>query len=335
MKKLLLYNLSGNEVNLNFGSVTQLLGENGEEKEYIIKSLSKYFSNHKYAEYEEVQNYNIMINDDEIGRGYFKVDVFSNIDEIDKQMTTEKKAILSDYIINLVETFEINREVCSLNEHIEKIVTKFNENVQISSLNVEVDSIDYGIKELIKNHLQVKVYNEKYCNLEYISNINKIMCYLEILEKVNINSPQKRLIIFNNIDNYISVSEYVVLIKELGKISVQNDFYFILSTSKEGYACLDEELIKSINVVNDVIFNVPDIDIIREFVENNYPYYRQITNEEMLEMLSQIVHKIGKENKLINIDSQVTLKLINNQELKKTKGIKIPNKIELYYIQQE
>ena len=56
---------------LNIECITQLCGINVQMKNYIIQNIVKYFSNTKYAEYEDKDDCVIKIDNEVVGRKYF------------------------------------------------------------------------------------------------------------------------------------------------------------------------------------------------------------------------------------------------------------------------
>ena len=59
--------------NISLEPITQVCGTNIKRKNAIINNIVKYFSGSKYAEYDEMQAYDIRIDDKVVGRKYFNV----------------------------------------------------------------------------------------------------------------------------------------------------------------------------------------------------------------------------------------------------------------------
>lgn len=74
---------------------------------------------------------------------------------------------------------------------------------------------------------------------------------------------------------------------------------------------LSQLLETGVTVFNDVIYGIPDMYHIKEFIENNYPYNRELEYDELIEMLQNVIHKIGGKGELVSISDLVILKLIN------------------------
>ena len=59
--------------NISLEPITQVCGTNIKRKNAIINNIAKYFLGSKYAEYDEMQAYDIRVDDKVVGRKYFNV----------------------------------------------------------------------------------------------------------------------------------------------------------------------------------------------------------------------------------------------------------------------
>ena len=59
--------------NISLKTKTQVCGTNIKRKNAIINNIAKYFLGSKYAEYDEMQAYDIRVDDKVVGRKYFNV----------------------------------------------------------------------------------------------------------------------------------------------------------------------------------------------------------------------------------------------------------------------
>jgi hypothetical protein len=322
------------EIELQFSKINQLIGSNIEKKAFIIDSLAKHFSKHKYKEAEEHQLNNIRLNGEEVGRNYFSSKVINNINDVEKEISLCKTSLMSDYILNFINEFKVNKAIFQLQDCIQGVIDQLNDIMDLSTVNVEMELAEYGIEEIIKNHTNLSMVGHQENYLSDLTMFEKTMLFLELLQKVNLMSPKKMLIIFNHIDTYVEQENYMTFVNELRNLCSKNDFTVLTASSSEGFCVLDEELVQGVNVINNKIFNVTSIDLIQSYVMNHYPVYKEFTSQELCSILMPIIHKIGKTNSLLDIESQVVLRLLNSAENIANKGIKTPNQLEIKYIQQ-
>lgn len=153
-----------------------------------------------------------------------------------------------------------------------------------------------------------------YNDNEYLENKSGnelVNIYLNSLEKSLEIFPERTLVIFRDLDHLVKKSEYCDLVYRMKNISDNYDVHFIISSSIDGYCWLKNGLETGVTVFNDVIYGIPDMYHIKEFIENNYPYNRKLGYDELIEMLQNVIHKIGGKGKLVSISDLVILKLIN------------------------
>lgn len=337
MKKFQLILHDEEEVELNFSKFIQILGGNGEKTHSIVTEIAKYFSKYRYLDSEcHIDNKNIRIDGEIIGRNYFNTIYVKTIDDIEENLNSSKSSALYEYLEGLIQDIDISKSVDKLNNEIQNLVNFFNEKIDIESLKINISNIDYNFNDLLKNNLKVVINDEKYQYIKYFPNIKKIKSFLEILVKNNERFPDRWLVIFENIDSYISKDEYRSIVKDIMEINNTTDIHFIITISKDGYVALDENTIESINVINNnIVFNVSNLEMLHSYVEEHYPYYRQFDKEEFIRKMIPIMNKIGDCESLLDVSSFVILKIINNSEDIQTNSIETANPIELKYIQKE
>lgn len=105
------------KIEFELAKVTQLCGQNIRRKQFVINSLIKYFSNEKYTESEEQYRDNVYIDNEQVGRNYFKVIRISNIEDILKLIKVGKATLLSQYIKDRLAAFDCENHL----SHIENI----------------------------------------------------------------------------------------------------------------------------------------------------------------------------------------------------------------------
>ncbi len=323
----------GTNYELQLCALTQILGGNNEDKDFMLNSISKFFSKYRYSKDEEIQSENILLNGGEIGRNYFAVSYIYDIKDIELNLTLNKTSLLKDYIVSISEGIETAIIIEKLNIELQLLMDKINISLQSTMQELMLSTDNYTSEEIFKKKIDIQLISNEISNVEYLSNYRKLEVYLKLIFELNNKDPKKRLVIFRNIDMYISSSEYLKLIVIIRKMILYGDYWFVITSSQKEYTIIDEETIEGINVLNDSLFNVKSLKVLKSFVEKNYPYNKIFTDEEFIDELSNIIGDIGKPVQLKNVASQVMLKEINTSEYCEVKPSKLANLLELEYIQ--
>ncbi|MDF1618739.1 CRISPR-associated protein Csn2-St [Petrocella sp. FN5] len=318
---------------LELGSITQIVGMNDSTKEYIINSLTKHFSKYKYSDDEYKQENNILLDGLAVGRSYYHCSILRTMNDLYYELSQQKSCLLVDYVNYALSNINVSYALQKLNDELLNLGNEIKNYIQLNSMGLDIELIEYELMSLLKNQLSMKLIGQNEQPQINIPIIDKLMTYIELLQKINEHDPIKRMIIFHNIDRMLDVKDYIYFINQLRVVTTQHDFAFILTTSKEGYISIDQELIESINVVNNFTFNVDSFEQLKTFIVNHYPYHKELNDEELIRLITPIIHKIGYKDQLLDVESQVILKMINSSENIVTEHAKVPNLLALEYIQ--
>lgn len=326
MNKLKIIN-NNEEAELNFEKITYLYGQNGEKKEEIIQEIFKYFNGTKNSETI------IYYNNEEIGKSYFDIEIYNTIFDVELELNDKKGTNLNESILNNINSVETIEKIDIINFALQEIIEKINEKMEFENYAYEFESIDVNVQQIVKNNIEIslKVENKK------IRNIEKIKLLLDLILSNYKNNPKTKLIIFNNIDVYINSDDFKNLISLIEKNYNIYEINFIFSTSKIGFTNITEKNIDSFNVINKGIFNLKNIDESSKFINENYPINKIFDNEEIIFVLNEIAQNIYSEIKIVDISSNVILKMINKDYgiLHKKIGSRKYTSIECFYLQHE
>ncbi len=301
--------LKVNEIEFELNRITQLCGQNLKQKKRLVKTLSKYFSSEKYAEYEQEESQSIMVNHEKVGRKYFKVYKIRDEDSLLGQIKLGRNTLMTNYLKKFLEQFDVQSRLAVIDEELSKIYIELNDEVLKRIGKIEFDYDLASIWDMIQ---KTSLYGEGECVLEEIENRELLKVFLNLLVQVNQEISEKTIVIFENMDHMISRDEYQSLIYSCKKIAETQDMYFLFTTSLEKYVCIDENLITGITVVNDQIFNFPEIEHLKDYIEDHYPYKKEYTDNELYKDLISIIHRIGKQEYLYEERQLVICKLIND-----------------------
>lgn len=293
------------EYDIEMQQITQLLGLNIRKKNYIIKSIVKHFSNSKYAEYEKDLIDNVKMDMEDVGRKYFDVIYIRSREDILNFLKITKASIFMKYISTVINDYDMQLEMQSIDEALEKIFIHINDNIHSNIM------LQYEPEDVFNMVQQSKVKNREGSELEELENIELLKSLFELIEKLQCENPQKQLIIIENVDHILEYDEYLALYKIVKDLVEKTDVWVLFTSSTDKFAIIDFEYISGVNVINDVVYNMPEIDRLREFIEEEYPCYIKINDAEIEEMILPVIHKIGETSDKNNARSRVVLKLIN------------------------
>ena len=302
--------INGNtEYIINLEPITQLCGISFNKKNFIINSLYKYYSGSKYEYYEINMQENIKINGEKTGRKYFNTFKTSSREQLIKSVKISKSSIMMQYISTKYTSFNCQKIIDKISENLEKLYLEINQALQNSIGYIEVVHHTKNIMEIIQNS-DISGTEEK--ALENLSNIDLLLIYINLLWEMQKIYPDKTLIIIENIDHLISYKEYQLFVEKIEQFSKNHDVWFILSTSIEGYAILNQNTIEGINIINDCIFSFPDIEHLITFIQKRYPIEIPLNNEEDCENIRMVIQNIGCENYNYYFKGSIILKILQN-----------------------
>lgn len=314
------------EYDIELQQITQLLGLNIKNKNYIIKSIVKHFSNSKYAEYEKDLIDNIKLDMEEIGRKYFDVIYIRNREDILNFLKITKTSIFMKYINTVINDYDMQLEMQSIDEALEKIFIQINDNIHSNIM------LQYEQEDIFNMVQQSKVRNREGSELEELENIELLKSLFELIEKLQCENPQKQIIIIENVDHILDYDEYLTLYKIVKNLVAKTDVWVMFTSSTDRFAIIDSEYISGVNIINDIVYNMPEIDRLRGFIEEEYPCYIKIDDDEIEEMILPVIHKIGVSDDKNNAKSRVVLKLINSSVCVKYKENTTLNPMESSFL---
>lgn len=236
--------------------ITQLCGQNIVKKSYILESFRRYFGNYKYQEGQEKWRDNIRIDDNVVGRKYFTVFSIRNMCDIINTIQCSKQSLMVEYLKKLIQNFE-------LQNHMEKINIELGEIFQL--LNADVNQLgavelDYSMADVWDMVQKSDISGSNQTRLDNMNNYELIEIMLNLVEKVLSYNPRKEVIIFEDIDHFLTLCEYKEIIEKLKNVVKKFDVFFIFTTSLDGYVRCDEDIIEGITVFGEIDFCMPDFE---------------------------------------------------------------------------
>lgn len=314
---------------IELGEITQLCGTNLNKKRFIIDSIYKYFSGHRYTEYEGNFVENVKIDNSQIGRKYFDVIRIKSIDDLIDELKISKTSAVMQWINFQLEKIEYKFELEKVEEALDGIYDNLNDVLVYNNIGIK---FNYEIKSMLEILQKSYVMPEQGEFLETKTGYELLKIYLKLLLELQRLMPQQKLIILENIDHIVSIDEYNKVIQIIKGIIVNGNMRFILTTSLDGYVSVDKEILSGINVINDEIFSFPEYEYLYKFILDNYPCQYIPSDDEVLEKIRWSIQKIGNNIAKLDFKSEIYLKLINKTLGIESNGYKKINQMELSFI---
>lgn len=296
-------------VEVNIEPVTQLCGQNIVRKKQILNIIKKYFSNEKYMDYEEKSKGLIRLDGEEVGRKYFRLIKYADRESMIETIKLGKSSLLAQCIQYFLNEFDCQQQISFIDEKLTQIYLLLNQRLERSITNLQLDYQYSALWDIVQKS---DVYLADNRHIEEAANFELAKLCMDIIVQLLDMNPEKTMIIWENVDHLLTNEEYEYVVKECENIARKYDVYFIFTTSLYRYVYVTESTIEGIHVFNEEDFIFPDIEKVQNFINNNYPYYKEWSEKEIYRVIQNNVHKIGMKGYLEEDKNMVVLKLIND-----------------------
>lgn len=310
--------------------VNQWCGSNVIRKNEILKMLSKYFSKSKYVEWEEKIICDVFCGKEKLGREYFEIYNVDSREQFISQLKIGKNTLLMKYILNkILMSFDIETDMEKINDLLMRIYENINNELFSSFENFSIDFESSNLFEIMQESVACNKNGE---NINYLSTYELIINYIELIEKLNEESGKQKLLIINNIDHMINQQEYRKIFEYSKTISEKSDINFLFTISLDGYCVVDKEDFESITIINDEEFIMPEYNRVADYIEKNYPIYRESDYQWVEYNLENCINKIGVSNQSVDLGINIILCILNRSLNVDNKVKYKTNNIELNFL---
>ena len=311
-------------IELNIGAITQIVGQNKELKYYIWQILSWYFGGKKYSsedlsifDYEEPTIF------DEVGEtvkrsSYHYIDI-SSFKDLLEQMEYKKGTLAHGYLSKIVNQVDIVDHLEKINEQVELIEGVMNQHINLNGGKVEyhLENRPLTLEQLLsKNFSPFFAIENKNLSFEWVSNTDKLSLFLEMLDRLLLQTTEKYLIVLKNIDSFISEESYDSFYKQIGQlVKKYPNLNLILFPSNQGYLKIDEENSRFVNILSDQVEHLYDIEFMYERVKKHYPSNNFPTREEFrmsLETVTPYLLTNMMRQPSLSLEDSVVFNILNH-----------------------
>jgi hypothetical protein len=308
--------------------VTQLCGQNIVKKTFILESVRRYFGTYKYSEERNKWRDNIKIDNELVGRKFFTVLSIKEISDIITLIKWSKQSLMVEYVKQLMKKFDWQMHMHAINEELEEMFLIMNSDInQLGDV-----ELSYALSDVWDMIQKTNITGSNQTMLENKGNDELIIIFLNLLEKIMESEPQKLLIIIENIDHMISQKEYIDVVNKIKIIGMKYDIYFVLSTSIDGYVVCDRELCSGITIFGDRDFQMPEFDRMLNYIYDNYPCNKKLSEAQMQKILTKIIQRIGHNDYLYSVEESVICKLINQTLMLNEKWLDVEKIPEIAFL---
>lgn len=290
---------------LNLDGIAQLCGLNIREKTYIFDSLEKYFSKSKYAEFEKDMSDNVFVQNEQVGRNYISVIRIKSREELLSSLKISKTGLFLEYLKSNVNSFENQKIFEEVVNKAETLAISLNTQIEAEIGNMQVG---FDWNSLLEILAKMNVFAADFRALEVLNNAELMKNYLNLISEMQKRVPEKRLIIFENIDHLLSYDEFLQAYSKMEDMIRKSDIAFLTSTSLAQFAHITKDNMESIHVLNEELYQLPSFEKWEEFIGKKYPCY--LEEGIGVEVLRGRIQELGEKLDILNPKADVIYKMI-------------------------
>ncbi|VED92261.1 CRISPR-associated protein Cas7 [Streptococcus equinus] len=310
-------------LDINFGQFTQIIGQNQQLKYYMWQLLMWYFDGKKYSE-EDLSLFNqeepeILSDGKVLKRKDFKVISISDIQDLLEQMSYKKGTVAFDFMKLKLDTIDVMTEVDGINDRLDRISLTVNQNLNLSIDNVtyHTESCLVTSEQLLSKYFQPYFnYQEKNIAFEFVNNETKVMFLLKMIKEKLKNDTGNILLVFKNMDDYLDYSSFIRICESITQITSEfPNFYCTIFPSNESYLYVTKETIESVTIVSEYIESLYDLDFMYERFVGRYPSNNIPTKKEFLILLQKNASYLFSNQITyvsLGISDMVAIKILNS-----------------------
>ena len=190
-------------------------------------------------------------------------------------MEYKKGTLAHAYLSKMVNQVDIVAHLEKINEQVEHIEEAMNRHIDLTCGQVEyhLENRPITLDQLLtKNFSPFFAIENKNLSFEWVSNIDKLFLFLEMLDGLLSQTTERYLIVLKNIDSFVSEESYTIFYKQICHlVKKYPNLIFILFPSDQGYLKIDEENSRFVNILSDQVEHLYDIEFMYERVVQHYP----------------------------------------------------------------
>lgn len=307
---------------INLGQLTQIIGQNQQLKYYLWQLLIWYFDGKKYSE-EDLSIFNqveplITKEDVPIKRNHFQIISIADIRDLSEQMIFKKGTASFDFLKNQLNRLDVAYDLETMNNYLEEIANHINNQLEIyfHEMKYHVEPNILTAEQLLNKYFSPYFeFQGKNLSFEYLDNKMKVMLFLKMLESNLSRKTENVLVIFKNLDDYLSHKQFIEICQFLNDICQKySHFFCIVFPSNESYLYVTKENTEYINIISNQIESFYEFDFMYERFCQSYPTNDYPNEDQFLKLLQRngsylFSEEIGHFS--LSVRDMVTIKILN------------------------
>lgn len=334
---------------INLGQFTQITGQNQQLKYYIWQLLKWYFDGKRYST-EDLSLYHqvepeILSEGIALKRDYFKILSISTVEDLVREMAYKKGTVSFEFMKQHLRSVDITKDLDDINDKLITIASKINERLDLTCYQVKygVESQDFTAEQLLTKSFKPYFYLEsQQIAFELVDNEEKLLFFLNMLEKNLKEHSERILLVLKNIDDYLDYPAFYRICQKLETLcQLYPQFYVINFPSSEGYLYINRDNIEYINIVSDYVEHLYEFDFLYQRIIQQYPTNQTPSEEELIISLQKIgsyLFSYDINHISLSIKDVVILKILNHlyqYDQLSDYMVTQPNLLELKFLQDK
>lgn len=309
-------------LSLNVGPFTQLIGHDQELKYYIWQLLEWYFGGKKYSEEDLAlfQQIEPVIRKDlePIKRSFYRFLAISDVGDLIEQMTYRKGTVAFDYVKKKSNCVDIAEPLEEINDLLDIISLRINQvlDLGVGETSYYTDSHHFTLEQLLsKNFSPYFRQSGQTIAFEFVANESKLLFFLDMLEELLKEDTSPVLLMFKNMDDYLTYSSFKVVCQHLENLTKAYPYLqVIIIPSSEGYLHLNQEVMTFINIFGDFRVHLQELEFMYHRFSLHYPSTNIPSLEEFCSSLQKnasylLCHQL--EQVSLSVRDLVAIKILN------------------------
>ncbi|MBC6308839.1 hypothetical protein HCJ66_04635 [Listeria sp. FSL L7-1582] len=314
------------QIEMNFGQLMQVVGDNSELKQQLWQNLSWFLSKHKYTEAElsilQYKEPEIFEDGQSLSRNKFQTLIIESVTDIHDLLNVKKGTPIFEMMNRIIQNLDITKNIEAINYQLDEIARKMNADGALEQIN-SGQNIEWGIlveeinalNLLQKNVSMLPEFQDLSYAIEYIDGYSKYLLLLEILNINLENSAQPILLMIKNIDDTLHYDEYEKIMRQIEILTERHPHFFsIIFPSQIGYVYVSERYIENILVAGREVHALVESEVLYERVCNNYPDMSVPSYVDFMNYLKTVAPYLftnKKQSIQMSLRELVLIKIIN------------------------
>lgn len=277
------------------------VGSNQACKQRIFSLLERYFASANYNEMEEEyfgdNGIEVSIEGKKIKVNSCLSLSLSSLDDLLLQFKLTKKSLLYSSLCGLGQDLEISQQMVHINDELLKLEAMIEDKQSCISKNIGYQIYDLTFEDIIGKLITIShIQNNREIPSYLVEGEDIIDGYLRLVERYLSFTGKPVWIAINNPESFLTkrgIDKLILGLKRMAKMTKQLYFFVFHKKNPEWYSSED---ISHVVICARQVQQLPDIEIVQQSIERNYPGNRVFEQNDLVDALYRICGEIGKKS---------------------------------------